>query len=95
MRRTRLLDVGNDFLQALVVFAVASVVGLGIWYWLWPFGKRLGVAAIVGVGFGLFCGLGSLLRAHDIDWERKHTKALPLNKRRAARRRQSRRSGES
>lgn len=83
MRRTRLFDVGNNILQALVVFAVSSVLGLAVWYWLWPFGMRLPIAAAVGVGLGLFCALGSFLRARDIDWERKHTKALPLKERRA------------
>ncbi len=82
MRRTRLIYVGNDFLQVLFVFVVSALLGGAIWYWMWPFGMRMRLAVAAGVAFGIFCAIGSHLRTRDIEWEREHTKALPMTARR-------------
>ncbi|MER3396683.1 MAG: hypothetical protein C4318_01540 [Acidimicrobiia bacterium] len=86
MRRIRRIALGNDFLQAIAVLGVSSLFGIAMWYWLWPFGLRLQLALVGGVSFGAFCSLGSWLRSRDIEWERTHTRALPLTFRRRVRR---------
>ncbi len=84
VRRTRQFELNSPLLQAVAVFFVAAVLGVAAWYLLWPFGLKLPGALVVGFGLGLFCAMGSVLRGHDIDWERRHVKPLPLRLRRRA-----------
>lgn len=71
MRRVRKFGFDNAAIQAMAVSVVSGALAFLAWYALWPFGARLQLAVACAFMVAVVSALGSVLRGHDVEWERR------------------------